>query len=78
MGHPIKYMIDANGEKTSVMVPLKTWERINAEYSKLQNKIRVFTGINEGLAEIKVAKKTGRKLQNLKDFLRESKRQSNQ
>ena len=71
-------MIDANGEKTSVMVPLKTWERINADYSKLQNKIRVFTGINEGLAEIKVAKKTGRKLQNLKDFLRESKRQSNQ
>ena len=71
-------MIDANGEKTSVMVPLKTWERINTEYSRLQNKIRVFTGINEGLAEIKVAKKTGRKLQNLKDFLRESKRQRNQ
>lgn len=65
-------MVDENGEKTSVLVPLKTWEKINNDYSKLQNKLTVLTGIKEGFAEIKDAKKTGKKLQTLKDFLSES------
>lgn len=65
-------MIDENGEKTSVLVPLKTWEKINEDYDKLQKKLVVLTGIKEGLNEIKEAKKSGKKLQTLKDFLRES------
>lgn len=65
-------MVDENGEKTSVLVPLKTWEKINHDYSKLQNKLKVLTGIKEGFAEIQDAKKTGRKLQTLNDFLGES------
>ena len=65
-------MVDENGNKTSVLVPLKTWEKINEDYSKLQNKLKVLTGIKEGLAEVHDAKKSGKKLQTLKDFLRES------
>ena len=65
-------MIDENGDKTSVLVPLKTWERINQDYLKLQNKLKFLTGIKEGLAEIRYAKKSGKDLQSLKDFLRES------
>lgn len=72
MAEALKYMIDENGDRTSVLVPIRTWEKINQEYAKLQNKLTVFTGINEGLAEIKEAKKSGKKLQTLKDFLRES------
>jgi hypothetical protein len=72
MASGLKYMIDENGDKTSVLVPLKTWEKINQDYSKLQNKLKVLTGIKEGLTEIKAAKKSGKKLQTLKDFLRES------
>ena len=72
MASALKYMVDENGDKTSVLVPLKTWERINQDYSKLQNKLKVLTGIKEGLAEIRDAKKSGKKLQTLKDFLRES------
>lgn len=72
MAGALKYMIDENGDKTSVLVPIKTWEKINQEYIKLQNKFKVFVSINEGLAEIKEAKKSGKKLQTLKDFLRES------
>ena len=71
MATALKYMVDENGDKTSVLVPLKTWERINEDYSKLQNKLKVLTGIKEGLAEIRDAKKSGKKLQTLKDFLRE-------
>ena len=65
-------MIDEKGEKTSVLVPLKTWERMHQEYNKLQNKLKVLTGIKEGINEVKEARKSGEKLQTLKDFLRES------
>ncbi len=72
MAGALKYMVDEKGDKTSVLVPIKTWEKINQEYTKLQNKLKVFTGIKEGLSEIKEARKSGKKLQTLKDFLRES------
>ena len=72
MASTLKYMIDEKGEKTSVLVPLKTWERINQEYNKLQNKLKVLTGIKYGLNEVKEARKSGEKLQTLKDFLHES------
>ena len=68
----LKYMVNEYGEKTSVLVPLKTWKKINQDYSKLQNKLKVLTGIKEGFDEVREAKKTGKKLQTLKDFLRES------
>ncbi len=72
MAGALKYMFDKNGDKTSVLVPIRTWEKITQEYTKLQNKLKVFTGITEGLSEIKDARKSGKKLQTLKDFLRES------
>ena len=72
MASALKYMIDEKGEKTSVLVPLKTWERMHQEYNKLQNKLKVLTGIKEGIKEVKEARKSGKKLQTLKDFLRES------
>ena len=65
-------MIDEKGDKTSFLVPLKTWVRINQDYNKLQNKLKVLTGIKEGFSEVKEAKKSGKKLQTLKEFLRES------
>ena len=72
MSNALKYMIDEKGDRTSVLVPLKTWEKINQEYTKLQKKLKVFTGIKAGLNEVKEARKSGKKLQTLKDFLRES------
>ena len=72
MASALKYIVDENGDKTSVLVPLKTWEKINQDYYKLQNKLKVLTGIKEGLAEVRYPKKSGKKLQTLKDFLRES------
>ena len=69
-----KYLIDENGEKTSVLVPIKTWQKINNEYKKLQNKLNVLNGIKNGFAEVKESKRTAKKLQTLKEFLRESSR----
>ena len=72
MASALKYMVDEKGERTSVLVPLKTWEKINQEYDRLQAKIKVLTGVKDGLKEIKEARKSGKKLQTLKDFLNES------
>ncbi len=72
MAGALKYMVDEKGDKTSVLVPLKTWEKINQEYILLQNKLKILTSIKSGIKEVKEAKRTGKKLQTLKDFLRES------
>ena len=72
MAQAIQYMVDAKGQKTSVLVPLNTWTKINEDYSKLQNKLKVLLGIKSAFNEVKLSKKSGKKLQTLKDFLRES------
>ena len=70
MPSAVKYIVDDRGEKTSVLVPIKLWEDLNANYQKMLNKLAVFTGIRQGLKEIEASKKTGKKLQTLKDFLK--------
>ncbi|MBP6023261.1 hypothetical protein [Ferruginibacter sp.] len=72
MAQPLKYMVDEKGQKTSVLVPLTTWTKINDDFTKLQNKLTVLLGIKSAFNEVKSAKKSGKKLQTLKDFLRES------
>lgn len=70
MVETLKYIIDESGHKTSVLVPLKVWEELKTNYEELQNKLNVFKSIQTGLKEVKQAKKTGRQLQTLKDFLK--------
>ena len=70
MPSALKYIIDDSGQKTSVLVPIKVWEDLTSNYQKLQKKLFVFNSIQEGLKEVKTAKKPGKKLQTLKDFLR--------
>ena len=68
METPLKYMIDGKEKKTSVLVPINTWTKINEDYSKLQNKLNFIVGLKDAFQEIQSAKKSGRKLQTLKDF----------
>lgn len=72
MVQPIKYMVDEKGQKTSVLVPLTTWTKMNTDFTKLQNKLQVLLGIKSAFNEVKQSKKSEKKLQTLKDFLRES------
>jgi hypothetical protein len=72
MKSTMQYIIDNRGVKTSVIVPFEKWERINNDYHKLQNKMKVFLAIQDGINEIKSAKKQGIKLQTLSSFLNES------
>jgi len=70
----IQYMIDESGTKTSAIVPIRTWEKINENHQKLKNKLNLLIGLKAGLLETKEVKKTGKKLQTRKDFLNESSR----
>lgn len=70
MPNTLQYIIDDTGHKTTVLVPLRVWEELNASYAKLQKKLEIFNSIHEGLNEVQRANKTGRKLQTLKDFLK--------
>ena len=72
MASALKYMVDEKGQKTSVLVPIKTWTKINEDYNKLQNKLNFIIGLKEAFNEVESAKRSGKKLQALKEFLRES------
>ncbi len=52
------------GSELRFVVPLKMWNELNDNYRKLQEKLSVFQGIQEGLAEVKRARKTGEELRN--------------
>ncbi|HEY4326970.1 MAG TPA: hypothetical protein VGN20_23490 [Mucilaginibacter sp.] len=71
MSSTLKYIIDDDGHKTSVLVPLKTWEDLNEKYKKLNKKLAVLTGIQHGITEVKESRKKGKSLQTLSDFLSE-------
>jgi hypothetical protein len=63
MAQPIKYMIDEKGQKTSVLVPLTTWTKINEDFTNLQNKLTVLLGISS-----KIRKRTIKKSQAWNSF----------
>ena len=71
MSSALKYIIDDNGHKTTVLVPVKTWEDLNEKYKKLNKKLAVLTGIKQGLLEVKESRTKGKSLQTLSDFLSE-------
>ncbi len=70
MTKAVKYIVDDSGNKTSVLVPVKVWENLNANYEKHQAKIAILNGLRDGLTEVKKSKKSGRKLLPLKTFLK--------
>jgi hypothetical protein len=67
----MQYVLDKKGKKTSVLVSYKAWEKLNADFAKLQSKLEILTGISDGLKELKAAKKGGKKLKNLSTALNE-------
>lgn len=70
MPNTLKYIVDDSGQRTSVLVPIKVWDEMNANYQKLQNKLSVFSSLKQGLSEVKAAKKNRKKLSTLKELLK--------
>ncbi len=67
----LQYVVDDKGNRSSVLVSINTWEDLNTKYNKLLKKVSILTGIQKGLEEEAEARKSGKKLQTLKDFLDE-------
>jgi hypothetical protein len=72
MATPIQFITDHEGHKKSVIVPYKQWEELNRRYEQLNNKVKILTGIQDAMKEVEQARKTGKKLPTLTDFLNES------
>ncbi|HEX8370120.1 MAG TPA: hypothetical protein VF604_16350 [Pyrinomonadaceae bacterium] len=72
MTNQIQIYTDEKGNKTSVIVPYEDWEKINARLEILQKKLKIFSSVREGIQEVKEARKKGKKLQDLSDFINES------
>ena len=72
MSSALKYIIDDKGHKTTVLVPVKTWEDLNEKYKRLNKKLAVLTGIQQGITEVKESRSKGKSLQTLSNFLSES------
>jgi tRNA/tmRNA/rRNA uracil-C5-methylase (TrmA/RlmC/RlmD family) len=70
MPSAIKYIVDDSGQKTTVLVPIKEWESLNENYRKLQSKLKVITSIRKGIQEVKQSRKSGKKMETLKEFLK--------
>ncbi len=68
----IQYCTDAKGNKIAVIVPVEEWEKITARYKILQDKMRIFTGIQEAVKEVKTARQNGEELPTLTDFINEN------
>ncbi len=72
MASAIKYIKDQSGQLTSVLVPVKVWDDLNANYKKLQQKLKIMNDIHQALHEVQQSRKTGKKLRTIKEFLSES------
>ena len=71
MASNLKYITDEKGQKINVLVPIELWEDMNIKFTKLSRKLQILTGIEKGLHEVKSAKKSGKNLQSLSEFLHE-------
>ncbi len=72
MANEIQYYTDSKGNKVSVIVSFKEWQKLNARLAVLENKLKVFKSVREGFKEVKAARMTNQKLQTLSEFINES------
>ena len=70
MANEIQY--DSEGNKISVIVSFEKWQKLNARLAVLENKLKVFKSVREGIKEVKEARMTNQKLQSLSEFINEN------
>ena len=63
---------DADGNRSSIIVPYDEWTKLTGKVKRLENKLKVFSGIRDGISEVNRSRRTGKQLQRLSDFIDES------
>ncbi len=72
MANEIQYYTDSQGNKVSVIVSFEEWQKLNERIAALENKLKVFKSVREGIQEVKQARKSNQKLQTLSEFINEN------
>lgn len=67
----LNYLTDASGNQVAVQIAMEEWLAFQQEYQELKRKLEIMQGIKEALEEVQSARKEGRKLQSLSEFLNE-------
>jgi phage pi2 protein 07 len=67
----LNYLTDASGNQIAVQIAMEEWLVFQQEYQELQRKLEIMQGIRDALEEVQNARKEGRKLQSLSEFLNE-------
>lgn len=67
----IEYITDNKGRQKSVIIPHGQWVDFEADYNKLKNKIKVLTGLQSALEEMKQIKNGKKRGKSLKEVLDE-------
>jgi len=67
----LNYLTDASGNQIAVQIAMEEWLVFQQEYQELKRKLEVMQGLRDALEEVQSARKEGRKLQSLSEFLNE-------
>jgi len=67
----LNYLTDASGNQVAVQIAMEEWLAFQQEFQELKRKLEIMQGIREALEEVQNARKEGRKLQSLSEFLNE-------
>ena len=67
----LNYLTDASGNQVAVQIAMEEWLVFQQEYQELKRKLEIMQGIRDALQEVHTARKEGRKLQSLSEFLNE-------
>ncbi len=68
----INYITDSYGKQSAVIIPIDDWKLINDKLIKIQNKLKILTGLKEAVDEVRQAQEGKIELQSFKDFLDEN------
>lgn len=68
----LKYLTNEKGQRSAVIVPIKTWNESQKKLKSIQKEIEIISGIRDALHEIKSIKLKKKKLPTLSSVLNES------
>lgn len=67
----IEYITDSKGRQKSVIISHRQWKNLEADYNKMKNKIKILTGLQDALDEVKNIKNGKKKGKTLKEVIDE-------
>ena len=67
----LQYLSDINGKTQSVQLPVSDWEKLLSKLKKYEQALKIKSDLSEAFEQVAILRKSGKKKQNLNDFLNE-------